>query len=613
MITKMKKILLLTPDSMSGVDADLRVLGGLGLLHIAPFQTPKDDSIGLVNKRIAQMCDALKALREVGASEGKDAGPCSRPYDKVDRGEIFLMEDILEADRERREILDELEEHCLAQLWYQQWGHVTHRQLDEIRERGLSLKLYRVGARDYKALKKRKDIYLVGSWGEQLQLALISEDPEARLNFDEVSLPRFAYADLDTVVEELRFRYAATEAKIRSLYKYKDLLEHALEERQRRLEVRKVQFGARVIDETVRCWKGYMPEDRVAAFIDTAKEKQWGYVVEDPTEEDFEEVPTLVRTSRWARRIKPVMDFMGLVPGYKEIDVSKIFMLFFTFFAGILVGDAGYGLIFLLITFAVHAKMKFKKRIEIALFYTLSASIMIWGVLTGTYFGSEAIAELPLLDKLRVQQIASFGGDNLMVQKVMFFVGAIHLSIGHLQLAFRNRRSVKGLSQLGWVAIAWGLYLIVNQMVLGIPAPKLMIWLFAGGATLVAFFANPGKNFFKGMLSSLGSLPLSIISGFSDIISYIRLYAVGLSTVLMATSFNTMAIGDGLSTVASVIGASLVLILGHGLNMILAAMAVIVHGVRLNMLEYAGHADVEFSGSEYSPFTLKQNNTENKR
>jgi V/A-type H+-transporting ATPase subunit I len=135
-----------------------------------------------------------------------------------------------------------------------------------------------------------------------------------------------------------------------------------------------------------------------------------------------------------------------------------------------------------------------------------------------------------------------------------------------------------------------------------------MIWLFVGGAVLVALFSQTSGGFFKGMLASIGNLPLSIINGFSDIISYIRLYAVGLATVLMAESFNEMAIGDGVTTVASGIGAVIILILGHGLNMILAVMAVIVHGVRLNMLEYAGHAGVEFSGSEYKPFHIKNQN-----
>jgi V/A-type H+-transporting ATPase subunit I len=184
-------------------------------------------------------------------------------------------------------------------------------------------------------------------------------------------------------------------------------------------------------------------------------------------------------------------------------------------------------------------------------------------------------------------------------------LGAIHLSIGHIQTAIKYINSVKAIAQIGWVAIIWGLYMLVAQMVLKSQTTDIMIWLFGGGTLLVALFSNPGPNFFKGIITSLASLPLSLISGFSDVISYIRLYAVGLATVLMAVSFNEMAIGEGITTVFSGITAVLILILGHGLNMVLAAMAVIVHGVRLNMLEYAGHASVDFSGNEYQPFKLK--------
>ncbi len=227
----------------------------------------------------------------------------------------------------------------------------------------------------------------------------------------------------------------------------------------------------------------------------------------------------------------------------------RVFMVFFTFFTGILVGDAGYGLVFLLITFLVHWKRKFVKQIEFGLLYTLSVSILFWGVLTGTYFGAESIANLPVLRHLKVEQLASFGGDNLIVQKLMFLIGAVHLTIGHLQGGMEINYSVRAIAQLGWVAIIWGLYLVVNQMVLGIEAPGIMLWLFVGGTVLVALFSKSGTSFFKSMLSSIGNLPLSMINGFSDIISYIRLYAVGLATVLMASSFNEMAIGDGITTV----------------------------------------------------------------
>jgi len=341
-------------------------------------------------------------------------------------------------------------------------------------------------------------------------------------------------------------------------------------------------------------------------LVSVAVENSWAYIINDPDSEEIDEVPTLFQSSKWAEKIKPVMNFMGLVPGYKELDVSKIFMIFFTFFTGILVGDAGYGLIFLLITFLVHRKKKFAHIIEFQLMYTLSAAIMVWGVLTGTYFGSEAIAEVSILNQLRIDKIASFGGDNIFIQKLMFTIGAIHLTIGHLQTAWKYNNSIKAIGQLGWIAIIWGLFGLVNHLVLGLESQAITPYLFVVGISMVALFSHTNSNFFKGMLSSLGNLPLSMINGFSDIISYIRLYAVGLSTVLMATSFNSMAIGDGVTTIASGLSATIVLILGHGLNMVLAGMAVLVHGVRLNMLEYAGHANVEFSGREFKPFHLKK-------
>jgi len=437
------------------------------------------------------------------------------------------------------------------------------------------------------------------------QVVFIADNNNEKLEYEEVSIPNYRFGALENSIKQANQEIEVVNKILHNLHNQISLLQDALDERIRRYSVRNVQYSGIDVENKFRYWKGYIPEHSIEKFTQKAKEHNWGYLLEDPTQEELDEVPTHIRSPKWSKSIKPVMNFMGLVPGYSEIDVSQIFMLFFTFFTGILVGDAGYGLVFLLITLLVHSKQKFKAKIEFTLIYILSVSIMIWGILTGTYFGVEQIAEIPFLSYLVVDKLASFGGDDIFIQKFMFIVGAIHLSIGHIQTGLRYINSVKAIGQLGWVAIVWGLYLIVNQMVLGQTAPSFMLWLFIGGALLIALFSNPGTNFIKGVISSLGQLPLSLISGFSDIISYIRLYAVGLATVLMALSFNQMAIGDGITTVFAGIGAVIILILGHGLNMILAAMAVIVHGVRLNMLEYAGHAGVEFSGNEYNPFKIK--------
>lgn len=592
-------------NTTSDMDADLTVLGQLGLMHITPFQPAKDKSIDRVQGRIKQLKKAISILDGYSDQTFQLASD-TVDYSKEERGEIALLDKVLDTYRIHRDVDKQLRELYKAQCWYSDWGSVSLDDIHAINNKGVSLKLYEIADRDLKIIQDQKNVKVIGRLKEMNQVVLISEDAGASLNFQQVDFPDISQRELEIALAEKKAELYANTQLLYQLSLQKNLLEEALAERNRRLNIRHVQYGGIAYHDRVRCWEGFIPEDKVAKVVEAAEKNGWGYVIKEPRAHEYDKVPTLLRNPKWSHKIKPVMSFMGLVPGYDEIDVSKVFLVFFTFFTGILVGDAGYGLIFLLITLMVHAKQKFAKSIEFGLMYTLSVSIMTWGVLTGTYFGAEVIANIPFLSNLKVQQLASFGGDNLFIQQFMFLIGAIHLTIGHIQKGWKYLNTVLVVAQVGWIAIIWGLFFMVNKMVLAIPAPEFMRWLFIGGAILVALFSSPGQPILKSMLSSLGNLPLNVINGFSDVISYIRLYAVGLSTVLMASSFNDMAIGDGIATIASGIGAVLILILGHGLNMTLAAMAVLVHGVRLNMLEYAGHASVEFSGNEYNPFKLKK-------
>jgi V/A-type H+-transporting ATPase subunit I len=607
MIVKMKKLTLLMTESE--VDADLTLLGHLGVVHVKPFKPAKDESIDRVQARIELMEKAISILEEFENDPLPEAD--KENHNNELHGEVTLMEQVLKADEKRNQLIKQLETLNKNKEWYAEWGKVDTLDVKQLAKAGLFIKIYLLNKKELKHIQGRTDVVIAGQKDDLYKVVLISENENEKLKFEEVSIPKFRDCSIKDCILEAEAELHANKKLLQSFHTQIDLLRDALDERNRRYLVRTVQYGGELVDEKFNYWQGFLPVNSVGEFVDMAGKNNWGYLIEEPSQEDMDDVPTLIRTPKWAEKIKPVMNFMGLVPGYNEMDVSHVFMIFFTFFSGILVGDAGYGFVFLLLTLFAHHKKKFKPQIEFGLLYTLSCSIMLWGIITGTYFGVKEIAEIPILSQLVISKIASFGGDDLFLQKLMFIVGAIHLTIGHLQAAWKYSNSVKAFAQLGWVAIVWGLYLFINQMVLLIPAPAYMLWLFVGGIVLVALFSNPGKNFVKGMASSLGNLPLSIISGFSDIISYIRLYAVGLATVLMAVSFNEMAIGEGITTVFSGIAAILILVLGHALNMVLAAMAIIVHGVRLNMLEYAGHAGVDFSGSEYTPFKLKKENNNN--
>ncbi len=605
MITKMKKLLLFMAHPANDMQDDLTVLGQLGLMHVSPFQPAKDESIERVLNRIGQLEKAISILDDCDEANATSSVKAD-DYTNQERGEIALLEKVLETNRANKELQKEIAELSKAKQWYDSWGNISLDDIKIINSKGVYLKLYEVAEKDLKTIRTQENVQVVGQSNGVAQVVLVSQDEEAVLNYHPIELPGISQVEVEQTLNEKVAELSSGKQLLLQLSTQKDLLEDALDERNRRLTVRTVQYGGIAFHDKVRCWEGYVPESKVSHVTEAADQNGWGYVVSDPRPDEYDFVPTLLHNPKWTDKIKPVMNFMGLVPGYDEIDVSKIFLVFFTFFTGILVGDAGYGLIFFVLTLLTHWKTGFVKKIEFGLFYTLSVSVMLWGVLTGTYFGAETIANIPFLKQLQVSQLASFGGDNLRIQQFMFLIGAVHLTIGHIQKGIKYINSVLVIAQVGWVAIVWGLYFLVNKMVLGISAPEFMPWLFIGGGALVALFSSPSQPIVKGILSSLGNLPLNVINGFSDVISYIRLYAVGLSTVLMASSFNDMAIGEGITTIASGVGAVLVLILGHALNMTLAAMAVLVHGVRLNMLEYAGHASVEFSGSEYNPFKLKK-------
>ncbi|MEL7124026.1 MAG: V-type ATP synthase subunit I, partial [Bacteroidota bacterium] len=300
--------------------------------------------------------------------------------------------------------------------------------------------------------------------------------------------------------------------------------------------------------------------------------------------------------------------------GYKEMDVSIFFLIAFAVFFAILVGDAGYGMVFLLAALFLGRKLPKQLRI---LIYVLSASTILWGVMSGTYFGSEQIAALPFFNNLIIEEIASFGADNInFMMHLSFLIGAIHLTVAHSVRLFQFINSIKALSELGWILLIWGLFFVIEQLVLGKELPDWNNWLFMVGAGLVVLFSQEGKGWINSMLISIANLPLSLINGFSDIVSYVRLFAVGLATSAVAASFNGIILPtegfEGMGIIELVV-AAIALCLGHGLNIALALMAVAVHGVRLNMLEFASHLGVQFSGRAYEPFKLKASITQKEK
>jgi V/A-type H+-transporting ATPase subunit I len=597
MIVKMKELWLFT--LASAVDSTIAELGKLGVVDIREVNAPAGEDIERVAEKVARVATAIATL-ENHSTNGL-AREKRKQYNSVDPERITDRVLISGEFRKRGQA-------ALAALhkqldWYRTWGeNVDPKDFAYLRKKGIYLRLYLVDKSHLKLLPQ--DQYLVtfaAREDNQVPVALFARSRSETLLFQEEPIPTLSRPEVERQIvrkkrqlEELEFYLADQADNIALLYDYQSYL-------QDRLNTRKALAGMGNIEGRVKYLRGFLPHDAVDALKESAQKENWGYRIADP--EQPEEVPVYIKNPKWISIINPVMKFIDIVPGYREMDVSIYFLVAFALFFAMLVGDAGYGALFLLITFLLRNKLSAQMRL---LIYVLSGATIVWGVLSGTYFGSEHIAALPFLNNLIIPEIASFGEDNIsFMMHLSFVIGAIHLTIAHTVRAVRVINSIRALSEIGWIAFVWGLFFVVETLVLGKPLPEWNHWLFVAGATLVALFSQTGSTFVGSILNSLGNLPLSLINGFSDIVSYVRLFAVGMATAMVASSFNDMILPAGVDlSFVEMLMAAIALLLGHGMNIVLALMAVMVHGIRLNMLEFAGHLGVQFSGEAYQPFKL---------
>ncbi|MBI5368838.1 MAG: hypothetical protein HZA54_17520 [Planctomycetes bacterium] len=363
--------------------------------------------------------------------------------------------------------------------------------------------------------------------------------------------------------------------------------------------------GAPAADPGLRCLRGFCPAERVDELRAAARREGWVLYAAEPAEGD--PVPTLLRPAGPARWLRPVLDLLGVLPGYAEPDVSPLFLLFLAIFFAMLVGDAGYGLV-LLATTGVLARARIGVPADaLGLSYLCAAATVLWGALTGMWFGVPALGQWPPLRALVLPALDAFAADPAPVMRLCLVVGACHLTLAHAWAA-RRAAGLRAVAELGWIAVVWGMYRIGGSLLTkggGDPLASALLLCGAGALGVVLFGEQRGRGWWAGVGAGLARLPLcllAVIGVLSDVVSYVRLFAVGLAAKEIAVAFNGMAADLGWGTPGAVFGAVAILVFGHGANLLLSAMSVLVHGVRLNLLEFSRHLDLSWAGEPYRPF-----------
>jgi len=590
MIVKMNKVTIVI--AKSHIDDSLAKLREFGLLHIKHINLPSGPVVSRLQKDLED-ADRILSLLETKVPKAQ--------YSDVSFEALSIMiKDALHIFDARRKLIMQRDNLRQKLQWFKKWGKVSYKQLKSINESGVFIRLYIINKAELKAIPEDKLIFVIKRGKGKFYIALISKKESERLYFEETAFPE---EDFDSASKEMTMVegwISDINDNIEELAKYKNSFDKYKAYVARQFEFYKVRSGM-AKEEGFWYLQGFIPQDNTNRLKQLVGKEEWGMLAEEP--DDPAEVPTLIKNPRWVSIIEPVFKFIGTVPGYAEYDLSVWFLIFLTLFFAILIGDAGYGTLFLVGTFIARNKLKNLPGESFSLMYVFSIATIIWGLITGTWFGVEKIGQLPCFKFFVIERINSFVNTNqIFMMYLCFIIGAIHLTIAHSMIILRLRKSLTAFAQGGWILIIWGLFFLAGTLVLGKVFPQFALWLLIAGTILVVLFSYPQKNMVKAAAVSLGDIPLKLISSFSDIVSYFRLFAVGYATVIVAVSFNNMAMSVGFSNFLKGLGFALILFLGHSLNIILGFMAIIVHGIRLNMLEFSGHLGMEWSGKLYAPF-----------
>ena len=610
MIEKMKMVHVVS--SRSRKQELLENLRDLGILHLAEKRSADRE----ITERFTSLSRTSTALADYAKEKGKKEKTPSaeilsdEDFEKVFADVLSCMDRKASLMQERGAALSEIER-------IQGWGDFSPAEVKQLNKEGYDLHFYRMEKKEYQAAVSDENVQLIrlAPVDKMDTVAVLGKLP-ATINAQEFNLPEKSLSELRAKIEDCDKGLEECEEKLKAASVYENSFQDQMLKTQN-AEIFSSASASTDSDSDFVWLSGYIPEEDCEKFKAAAAENHWAWAIEDVDEDDLN-TPTKVKYNKVSGLIKPVFDILGILPGYREQDISLWFFLFFILFFAMIIGDGGYGVLILIGTIALRVKLKKSSHITFLLF-VLSIATIIWGAVTGTWFGIEKAMEVPILKALVIPGFANYPeyfnvsatAQQNNIMKFSFTIGAVQMALGAL-LSIKKKLANKDLSwvaDLGWMIAIVSMYLVALYLVIGDNIPIVPVFGGVGVAfILVVLFGgmSPDKTFAQGLKSGVAdsfTVFLNTISCFGNVMSYIRLFAVGMAGLAISQSFNGIAAGfKGPLVIVGIV----VVIVGHALNLIMCFLSVVVHGVRLNVLEFSGQAGLEWTGVAYEPFEVNE-------
>ena len=608
MITRMKKLTFLV--FYKEYQEFLERLGELGVLHVVEKQQGALDNAEVQEQMrlLSRYATAIEALEKVKAaspnpSRGGEQGSAmtvSSPSGGVEGASLLERYDQLLAEKAATEARLQLlakDEQTLTP-----WGNFEPESVARLIKAGYDINFFACPARLYKEEweSEYNAIVINDDSSKMYFITVTAPGTEISIEAELCRLPQTSLSALTQEMDALQAKVVAADADIAAFAAaHLADLKAAHEALQTEISFAKVALSAdSVADNKLMLLQGWAPEKSVPQLREYLDKTGHYYQVDNPTPED--DIPIQLSNNKFFRLFEPLTK-LYMLPKYGELDLTMFFAPFFMLFFGLCLGDMGYGaLIMLALPIFTKLFQLINPEFKSSLVFLFGLSTVVCGTLTGTAFGF-SLYDIDLLFFQKMK--ALLFQDNQSMFYLSLIIGCVQILFGMMlkavnltiQLGFKY-----AVSTIGWILLLVG---VAVGVLTGTTSQLWFMILMGVAGAMIFLYNSPGENIFLNIGLGLWDAYNMVTGLLGDVLSYVRLFALGLSGGILASVFNSLAIG--MSPDIPVVGflvTAIIFLIGHGLNIFMNILGSMVHPMRLTFVEFFKNSGYEGGGQAYKPF-----------
>lgn len=492
------------------------------------------------------------------------------------------------------------------------WGDFSSEMISRLKGEGIIIRFFTAPVRKFDPeWKEQYTVEELNVHGGQVYFIVISRNEEdVNITAEEITPPARSLSSLREEKDKVKEQIEAIEKRFNEMARM-DL--PALEEYKnsliQELDYQKALHNtSKEAEDRLMIVEGWVPKESAEKLNNYLNSSSVAHITSNP--DPKEKVPVLLKNKAFAKKFEMLGELYSL-PSYKEMDLTPFFAPFYALFFGFCLGDVGYGILMAITALVLKGRVKKEVRPVTVLIFYLGLATILFGLIGGTFFGINLYhTGLPVYRNLQ----SGFEARGTDINNFLFYLS---LAMGGVQILFGMiLKAINEIIQFGWKlavgTLGW-IVLLVGMVVItglnrlaGIPMETLVPFRYAvigTGGLMILLLNNLERNLLLNVGIGLWNSYNMVTGIVGDLLSYIRLFALGISSAILGFVFNSLAVSmSGSIPVLSIIIMVTILVIGHGINLFMSGLGAFVHPMRLTFVEFYKNAGFSGGGRKYNPF-----------